>query len=292
MTLTQINALLMVLECGGFTEAGKRLYMTQSAVSQAINALEEELGVVIMVRERRKAITLTAVGERIVSHLRRLAHEVNAVKEIAEQEKQSPLRLLRIGCFPSICACILPQVVRYFETYYPQIKIIPHEANSTEIIESLRQDKIDIGFVHSPVPNMYSLPVYKDKFTVVVPENHPFAQRDSVKLEDLFSEPLITSTGRYELSIMALFKEHNITPEIKYEFNHPATAISFIRQGLGIALLPELTLKALEHPLRSVALEPAFYRHISLIANHPPVTGSPLQILNECLHQLVTEGKI
>ena len=104
----------MVLECGGFTEAGKRLYMTQSAVSQAINALEEELGVVILVRERRKAITLTAVGERIVSHLRRLAHEVNAVKEIAEQEKQSPLRLLRIGCFPSICACILPQVVRYF----------------------------------------------------------------------------------------------------------------------------------------------------------------------------------
>lgn len=266
--------------------------MTQSAVSQAINALEEELGVVILVRERRKAITLTAVGERIVSHLRRLAHEVNAVKEIAEQEKQSPLRLLRIGCFPSICACILPQVVRYFETYYPQIKIIPHEANSTEIIESLRQDKIDIGFVHSPVPNMYSLPVYKDKFTVVVPENHPFAQRDSVKLEELFSEPLITSTGRYELSIMTLFKEHNITPEIKYEFNHPATAISFIRQGLGIALLPELTLKALEHPLRSVALEPAFYRHISLIANHPPVTGSPLQILNECLHQLVTEGKI
>ncbi len=59
MTLTQINALLTVLECGGFTEAGKRLFMTQSAVSQAISALEEELGVAIMLRERRKAICLT-----------------------------------------------------------------------------------------------------------------------------------------------------------------------------------------------------------------------------------------
>lgn len=48
-------------------------------------------------------------------------------------------------------------------------------------------------------------------------------------------EPLIISKGRYELSIMALFKEKNITPQIKYEFNHPDTAISFIRQGLGIA---------------------------------------------------------
>lgn len=58
-------------------------------------------------------------------------------------------------------------------------------------------------------------------------------------------EPLIISKGRYELSIMALFKEKNITPQIKYEFNHPDTAISFIRQGLGIALLPELTLKTI-----------------------------------------------
>ncbi|VDZ77849.1 transcriptional regulator [Salmonella bongori] len=57
-------------------------------------------------------------------------------------------------------------------------------------------------------------------------------------------EPLIVSKGRYELSIMALFKEKSIEPMVKYEFNHPDTALSFIRQGLGIALLPELTLKS------------------------------------------------
>lgn len=56
-------------------------------------------------------------------------------------------------------------------------------------------------------------------------------------------EPLIVSKGRYELSIMALFKEKGIEPIFKYEFNHPDTALNFIRQGLGIALLPELTLK-------------------------------------------------
>lgn len=62
--------------------------------------------------------------------------------------------------------------------------------------------------------------------------------------------------------------------------------MSFIHQGLGIALLPELTLKTLAQPLRSVALEPAFYRHISLIASEPPVEGSPLALLEECLRQL------
>ncbi len=86
MTLTQIHALLAVLEYGGFTEASKRLYMTQSAVSQAISALEEELGVDILIRERRKEIELTAAGSRIVRHLRAIQRDVNAVKEIAEQE--------------------------------------------------------------------------------------------------------------------------------------------------------------------------------------------------------------
>ncbi|VDZ77850.1 transcriptional regulator [Salmonella bongori] len=170
MTLTQIHALLAVLEYGGFTEAGKRLYMTQSAVSQAISALEEELGVDILIRERRKEIELTAAGSRIVRHLRAIQRDVNAVKEIAEQEKKNPTRTLRIGCFPSACACILPGVIRYFESHHPHVKIIPYEENSTAIIDSLQDESIDAGFVHFPVNGMYCVPIYRDKFTVVVPE--------------------------------------------------------------------------------------------------------------------------
>lgn len=292
MTLTQIHALLTVLECGGFTEAGKRLFMTQSAVSQAIASLEEELGVAIVLRERRKALKLTPAGERIVGHFQRLMQEVSAVKEIAEQEKQTPLRLLRIGCFPSICASVLPAVVRYFEQHHPQIKIVPLEANSAEIIDAIRDNHIDAGFVHIPVDGMFATPVYKDRFTVVVPQTHPFAARPHIALSALGDEPLIVSKGRYEMSIMALFAGMNITPKIKYEFNHPSTAISFIRQGLGIALLPELTLKTLAHPLCAVPLEPAFYRQVSLVASEPPVAGSPLQRLHDCLHQLVRDGRL
>lgn len=286
MTLTQISTLLAVVDCGGFTEAGKQRFMTQSAVSQAIAMLEDELGVKILERERRKEIKLTAVGERIVRRMRAMLDEMNAIKELAEQEKCMPSRELRIGCFPSVCACILPQVVRYFEQHHPQVRIIPFEANSADIVASLRQKTIDAGFVHFPVADMYTQPVYKDKFTVVVPDDHPFSRRPFVTLDELCNEALIVSKGRYEMSIMALFKEQNYTPVIKYEFNHPATAISFIRQGLGVALLPELTVKSLQHPLCSVPLKPAFYRHISLIASAPPVEGSPLALLERCLKQL------
>ncbi|MEG2116034.1 MAG: LysR family transcriptional regulator [Hafnia sp.] len=292
MTLTQIHALLAVLEYGGFTEASKRLYTTQSAVSQAISALEEELGVDILIRERRKDIQLTPVGTRLVPHLRSIIGQTNAVKEIAEQEKQNPARTLHIGCFPSACACILPGIIRYFEQHHPNIKIIPYEENSSAIIDSLQSRNIDAGFVHFPVSGMYCVPVYRDKFTVVVPEAHPLAAKATISVEELVGEPLIISKGRYELSIMALFKEQGIEPIIKYEFNHPDTAISFIRQGLGIALLPELTLKAVGGQIRSVALEPTFYRQISLLAKEPPVDGSPLYLLQACMETLTADGLI
>lgn len=292
MTLTQIHALLTVLKYGGFTEAARRLYMTQSAVSQAIAGLEEELGVAIVERERRKALKLTAAGERLVPAMRRLMSEVSVIKEIAEQEKKTPLRLLRIGCFPGICASILPQVVHYFEQHHPHIKIVPYEANSTEIIEAIRENNIDAGFTHISVNGLFATPFYKDRFMVVVPQSHPFAHRSSIPLEALYDEPLIISKGRYEMSIMSLFANRNITPNIKYEFNHPGTAMSFIRLGLGIALLPELTLKTLEQPLYSVPLEPAFYRHVSLITSTSPVSGSPIQLLHDCLRQLVDQKRL
>lgn len=104
MTLTQIHALLAVLEYGGFTEASKRLYMTQSAVSQAISALEEELGVDILIRERRKEIELTAAGSRIVRHLRAIQRDVNAVKEIA---RTRPVRY-GLAVFPAPAPAFYP----------------------------------------------------------------------------------------------------------------------------------------------------------------------------------------
>ncbi|WP_146685340.1 LysR family transcriptional regulator substrate-binding protein, partial [Escherichia coli] len=100
-------------------------------------------------------------------------------------EKQNPQRTLRLGCFPSVCACILPAVIRYFEIHHPNIKIIPFEENSTAIIDSLQNESIDAGFVHFPVSGMYSVPIYQDKFTVVLPPNHALAKNSTITVEEL-----------------------------------------------------------------------------------------------------------
>ncbi|MEG2043390.1 MAG: LysR family transcriptional regulator substrate-binding protein, partial [Hafnia sp.] len=87
-------------------------------------------------------------------------------------------------------ACILPGIIRYFEQHHPNIKIIPYEENSSAIIDSLQSGGIDAGFVHFPVNGMYCVPVYRDKFTVVVPEAHPLAAKATISVEELVGEPL------------------------------------------------------------------------------------------------------
>src|SRR5699024_6119347 len=133
---------------------------------------------------------------------------------------------------------------------------------------------------------MHNIPVLRDRFMVVVPPNHPFASQSVVAMEALRDEPLIISKGRYELSIMSLFTEREIIPNIKYEFSHPSTALSFIRQGLGIALLPELILKNSLPDINVIPLAPVFYRDIFLVTPHTVIKDSPFSLLQQAIVEL------
>ncbi|MEI6962453.1 LysR family transcriptional regulator substrate-binding protein, partial [Escherichia coli] len=148
-------------------------------------------------------IQRTSAAHPIMHHLRAINREVNAVKEKADQVKQNAQRTVRLGCFPSVCGCILPAVSRYFEIHHPNIKIIPFEENSTAIIDSLENESIDAGFVHFAVSGMYSVPIYQHKFSVVLPPYHALAKNSTITVEELMGEPFLISKGRYELSIMA-----------------------------------------------------------------------------------------
>ncbi len=91
-------------------------------------------------------------------------------------------------------------------------------------------------------------------------------------------EPLIVSKGRYELSIMALFKEKGIEPIFKYEFNHPDTALNFIRR-IRYRLIARINLKSHDRKIMLRGAGTHLYRQISLLAKEPPVEGSPLFLL-------------
>lgn len=167
--------------------------------------------------------------------------------------------MLWIGCFFSVCVCILFGVICYFESYYLNVKIIFYEENSMVIIDLLQDGSIDVGFVFFLVNGMYCVFIYWDKFIVVVFENYFLVVNSIVMVEELMDELFIVSKGCYELSIMVLFKEKGIELIFKYEFNYFDIVLNFICQGLGIVLLLELILKVMIGKLCFVVLEFIFY---------------------------------
>ena len=249
MTLTQIHTLLAVLDYGGFTEASKRLFMTQSAVSQAIATLEQELGIEILIRERRKALQLTDAGSRIASHLRAITREVNAVKEIAEQEKHNPTRTLRIGCFASIARARLPELLRAFRELHPEIKM-DVLVRGDELPAALASGEIQLALVDEARAQGFDfLPLADTPLVAVVPPDFPW-EGETIPLERLLREPFLSSPDQYIEPFLP-----PDTPRLEVTASDDGSILSMVAGGLGVSVLSSFSLVGYEGQVRVLQLE-------------------------------------
>ncbi|HEX4500044.1 MAG TPA: LysR family transcriptional regulator [Scandinavium sp.] len=292
MTLTQIMAFVQTVECGGFTKAGERLHMSQSAVSQAVAGIEAELGVILLARNRRKGLSLTPVGKSILERFTQILYEIEEIHHLAALDKTELRATLHLGCFSSILVRILPNVVRLFAQRYPHIELILHEENNHKINEDVKAGEFDLGFVDTESSGVHSVPLFKDHFKLIVSDNHPTARKNrKFTLKDLHQQDLIVSKSRYEKQILDYLAENKIEPLVKYEFSHPSTALNFVRQGLGVTLLPDMTFVSTEPGVTAVSLGDHFYRDIFLITKSQPHENSALKLLIDFIVETIEKEK-
>jgi DNA-binding transcriptional LysR family regulator len=292
MTLTQIMAFVQTVECGGFTKAGERLHMSQSAVSQAVAGIEAELGVTLLARNRRKGLSLTPVGKSILERFTKILSEIEEINHIAALDKTELRATLHLGCFSSILVQILPNVVRLFAQRYPHIELILHEENNHKIIGEVKSGEFDLGFVDTESSLVHSVPLLKGNFKLIVSDNHFIARKNrKFTLKDLHQQDLIVSKSRYEKQILDYLAENGIKPFVKYEFSHASTALNFVRQGLGVTFLPEMTFSPTEPGITAVSLGESFYRDIFLITKSLPHENSALKLLIDFIVETIEKEK-
>ncbi len=125
MTFTQLEIFSKVVEMGNFTKAAEALNMTQSAVSHAIAGLETELGVVLLIRDRKLGIIVSNFGGRVLEPIRGILNRVAYIEQEAAAEKGIESGTIRVGSFPSAAARLLPKIIGTFEKLHPNIHIEP-----------------------------------------------------------------------------------------------------------------------------------------------------------------------
>ena len=289
MTITQLQVLIKTVELGSFTKAARVLNMTQPAVSHAISSIESELGVTILIRDKRQGLIVTDVGSRILVHIREILNGVEKIEQEVAMEKGHEVGTIRIGSFPSASAHFLPKMINHFKEKYPNLEVVLCEGTIKEVEDWLVSRVVDIGIVILPNKEMEIVPLTKGKMVVILREDHPLCKKDAITIRDLENEPIILCKGGYEPPIIDMFKQINVPLRAEYVISTVTTALNMIQEGLGIAILAELSLTNLPQNVQTRELEPQVWREIALAVPSLKDSSIAVQLFIEEFQALFAE---
>ena len=279
ITLVQIQAFVTVIDAGSFTTASERLGMTQSAVSHAVAALEKELQVSLLERDRR-GIFLTEIGKHVLVQARIILNSTEQIRQETAAAIGFETGKVRLGSFPSVSARFLPGLLRQFQQRYPGIEVVLFEGTDDEVQEWIYAHTVDIGVVTLPVERLETISIAQDRFVAVVADSHPLAKQQPIHIRQLAPEPFIMSKSGCEPVINRMFQQSKVTPKIQYEVIDLRTIFAMVQQGIGVTIVPEMALPADLAGLQVLTLQPELRRQLALAVPSLDKTPAVREFLN------------
>lgn len=250
MEFRPLRVFIEVVRQGGFSQAAKTVFATQSTVSKAVKQLEDELGVNVLDRLGHRSV-LTAAGEVVYRRgLKLLADRDDLLAEIAEVRglKRGHLRL----GLPLVGSSILfAPLFAIYRQRYPGIDIRLVEHGSDQLEEVLRAGEVDFAGTLLPVAADFDqLPVRHEPLVALLPAGHALSGRRSVRLADLSAEPFILFQSGFSLHRMILdgCRRAGFEPVVAARTSQVDFMIGLVGAGLGVAFLPRMIAAEREHP--------------------------------------------
>ncbi len=260
MDLRQLEYFIAVAELGGFTRASEKLHVVQSTVSAGVRSLERELGAPLIVRTTRRS-QLTAAGAELLARGRELLAAERAAVAAVRATTGAVGGLLRVGILAAELPFDLPELLGRFRYEHPAVdlRLLTSPTGSEGLLRDLLDDRLDATFTStaSGHPELRELQLPGAPVDLVVAASHRLASRASVSLAEIADEPFVdfaTGFGQRSDSDEA-FRSAGFTRRISTETTTAGMALSFVRAGLGVALLPRPAVPAEEGVVR-VAVDP------------------------------------
>lgn len=242
MDLIYMKSFLEVARCQSFTKAAENLGYVQSSVTAQIQKLEQEYGVVLFERYGR-SMRLTSAGEQ-------LRETFALILELYDDSKRTIARqakgILEIGTIESLMAFLLPPLFHRFLQSFPQINLQVNELTEPSILQAIRTGQLDVGILMDlPIDDedIESIIVRQEPLVLVAHPEHPLSALQHVGVADLNGQYLIvTEQGcTYRAALERLLGQHGINYQILHEFGSLEAIKQCVSYGLGIALVPRIT---------------------------------------------------
>lgn len=252
MDTFKLKAILRAVETGSMAKAAKEFSYTPSALSHSIDSLEKELGVKLLERSP-KGVAFSREGEKLETKLRAVIEAERELFESADKLCSNNQKTLRIGAYASISTSFLPEILNGFKEKYPEISISITLGNY--VSDWLKNDFADV-ILAGMVDDAEWLPVIKDEFMAVVPENM-FKDRNSISIEELYPFTYIMNESKIGDTYIDLKKFKDVLP---FEAEGYTTVIPLISEGMGISFLPQLVLGKRQNGINILKINPPVYR--------------------------------
>jgi LysR family transcriptional regulator, benzoate and cis,cis-muconate-responsive activator of ben and cat genes len=259
MTIPQLKNFLVLAETLNFRQAAEQILIAQPALSRQIQQLEEEIGSQLFARNSRN-VELTKSGVYFRSEVDRLLGQLEYACQRAVALEKGVVGTLRIGHASSTMQSVLPGLIKNLHESLPGLKIVLYEITNRQQMDMLRHREIDFGFMPNTfVPeDLRSRVVYREPFTLILPQNHRLNAQNFKSLRDLKDETFILPQRHeghgYVENVENIFQAYGFTPNVGYETPNAASVLRLVEAGLGVSVMGRSTLKGVSLAIKGLDL--------------------------------------
>ncbi len=241
MDLRQLEILQTIAETGSFTACGRRLHVSQSAISRQILLLEEELGEPLFLRVGRQ-VRMTPAAESLVQLGQRVFQDVkDTVGRITDRTGELH-GTLRLSGGMTVCLYVFPPLLKHLRRVHPHLDMRLTVATAGRSVQEIRAGRIDAGLLTLPVEesDLVTVPALREELLLMTTATHPLARRKVVAAQDLAEQPFVlfeagSATRRV---IDHFFASQNIEPIVVMDTENVEIIKAMVKTGLGISIVP------------------------------------------------------
>ena len=246
MNFNQLRAFYEVAKSRSFKEAADRLCVSQPAVTAQIKALEDQIGMKIFSRRGRQLV-LTQCGSSILQHVQDIFEKEEEIERIIRETQKVRRGTLKVGTTILYARYLFSHLVPSFHETYPNVKILVEEGSSTEMVRSVAafRNEIAVAAKTEMLRNVEFVPFRKEKLVLFAANNHPFANREHIRFDELRDQNMIMKQkgSGTALTVEQTFFRRGMTPTTNVELSNLESIIEMVEKGEGVAFLAEMAVK-------------------------------------------------
>ncbi len=283
MEMQQVRYFVALAKELNFTRAAERCNVSQPALTRAIQQLEHELGGPLFHRERGNT-HLSELGRMMLPYLETVEEQCRAARDRARAVKKLDRATLTIGTMCTIGPQLVSELMLSFRSRHPNVEVVVIDEGAPKMVERLEKGDLEVALVGVPdeLPDtLHQLPIFKERFVIVLPPNHRLCANEVIRAEQLDKEPYVSRSNcevfepvRKELNSRGVF--------MRQVFSSPRDdwVQGMIKAGLGLGFFPEFGVTDPDLVVRPL-IEPSFSRSIYLATvrgrPHSPAVGAFIQ---------------